>query len=154
MVVYDITNRKSFASVSSWVKDLREQSDKDVMLMVVGNKTDLEHLRAVSTEEGTKFAENQGVLFMETSAQSGANVEAAFSELLSRVMDMKRSAGVLVNVDKGVGAAHDEQDDQLQQGTGKGGYAAVGSGDGGLRSGVKLQVPPQEAADWKKSCCS
>jgi len=158
MVVYDITNRKSFTDVSSWVRDLRELSEKDVILMMVGNKTDLEHLRAVSTEEGTKYAEAEGLLFMETSAKSGINVETAFLELLSRVMDQKRSTGQLVSVDTGV-EGHDDKGDKSG---GNSGYAAVptasgtASGGGDLRGGVRLQVPDHggQAPDWKKNCCS
>lgn len=149
MVVYDITSKKSFASVATWVKDLRELSEKDAVLMIVGNKTDLEHLRAVPTEDGRRFAENEGVMFIEASAQSGANVETAFTLLLSRVMDQKRNAGQLVNVDHGVGG--ESEVSSLATGRERDDHVAAG----GLREGVRLEVPRAEGAgDWRKSCCS
>jgi small GTP-binding protein len=77
-VVYDITNRNSFQNVKSWIEDCRKQSPKTVFMVLIGNKVDLEDNRQVSYEEGSVFAEKNGMLFFETSAKTGKNIEEIF----------------------------------------------------------------------------
>jgi len=80
LVVYDISNRNSFESVSSWVEDCKSQSPKTIYMVLVGNKSDLEDKRAVTFEEGQELAEKNSMLFFETSAKTGKNVEEIFSK--------------------------------------------------------------------------
>ena len=61
--------------VSQWLTDAKTHGSSDMTVMLVGNKCDLEHLRQVSTEEGQKFAQEHGLLFIETSAKTSKNVE-------------------------------------------------------------------------------
>jgi len=56
LLVYDITNKKTFENISKWVPELKNSGDKDVTIILVGNKIDLEEERQVSTEEGQKKA--------------------------------------------------------------------------------------------------
>ncbi len=77
-VVYDITNKNSFQNVKSWIEDCRKQSPKTVFMVLIGNKVDLEDNRQVSYEEGSVFAEKNGMLFFETSAKTGKNIEEIF----------------------------------------------------------------------------
>ena len=77
-VVYDITNRNSFQNVKSWIEDCKRQSPKTVFMVLIGNKVDLEENRQVSYEEGSVFAEKNGMLFFETSAKTGKNIEEIF----------------------------------------------------------------------------
>lgn len=81
VVVYDVTNRTSFSNVSRWVEDVRTERGTDVVIMVVGNKTDLADRRQVSTEEGERLAREEGVLFIETSAKANYNIKALFKQL-------------------------------------------------------------------------
>ena len=80
LVVYDITNRESFDNVSTWIEDCRNQSPQTIFMVLVGNKTDLEleNKRAVSFEEGQELAEKNKMMFFETSAKSGKNVDDIF----------------------------------------------------------------------------
>ncbi len=80
IIVYDITNKKSFANVVSWLNECREMCFKDILICLVGNKTDLESKRVVSKEDGQKFAQENGLLFIETSAQDGTNIEELFNK--------------------------------------------------------------------------
>ncbi|MCL4146234.1 UNVERIFIED_CONTAM: hypothetical protein GTU68_016117 [Idotea baltica] len=75
LIVYDITNELSFESVNKWLKELKETGENDINIMLCGNKADLKHLRAVKTEEGQKFAENNELSFIECSALESTNVE-------------------------------------------------------------------------------
>jgi len=78
LVVYDISNRESFENVSSWIEDCRSQSPQTIYMVLVGNKSDLEDKRTVTFEEGQELAEKNNMIFYETSAKSGKNVETIF----------------------------------------------------------------------------
>ncbi|KAG0228834.1 Ras- protein RABA1e [Actinomortierella wolfii] len=83
LLVYDISRRSTFDNVSRWLNELRENSDPSVLIILVGNKSDLRHLRAVSTEEAKAFAEENNIMFIETSALDSSNVDTAFMRLLT-----------------------------------------------------------------------
>ena len=80
LIVYDITRRQSFENLINWIEDCKNSSPKTVFMVLIGNKCDLEKNREVSEEEGREFAEKYGMLFFETSAKTGKNVEEVFKE--------------------------------------------------------------------------
>ncbi|KAL6520423.1 Ras-related protein RABB1c [Orobanche hederae] len=75
LLVYDITRRESFNHLASWLEDARQHADPNMSIMLIGNKCDLAHRRAVSTEEGEQFAKENKLIFMEASAKTAQNVE-------------------------------------------------------------------------------
>ncbi|CAA2963702.1 ras-related protein RABA2a-like [Olea europaea var. sylvestris] len=85
LLVYDVTKPTTFENVSRWLKELRDHADSNIVIMLIGNKTDLKHLRAVATEDAQGFAEKEGLSFMETSALEATNVENAFQTILSEI---------------------------------------------------------------------
>ncbi|CAN6347360.1 unnamed protein product, partial [Urochloa humidicola] len=85
LLVYDITKRQSFDNVHRWLRELRDHADSSIVIMMVGNKSDLTHLRAVSDDEGKALAEKEGLFFLETSAMEAVNVEEAFQTIISEV---------------------------------------------------------------------
>lgn len=85
LVVYDVTRHATFENVERWLKELRSHTDPSIVVMLVGNKADLRHLRAVSPEDAEVFAEKEKTFFMETSALESLNVENAFTEVLSQI---------------------------------------------------------------------
>ncbi|XP_050920226.1 ras-related protein RABB1c-like [Lathyrus oleraceus] len=78
LLVYDITRRETFHHIAGWLEDLKRHANSNMIFMLIGNKADLSKKRAVSTEEGEKFAKENGLMFMEVSAKSAENVEDAF----------------------------------------------------------------------------
>ncbi len=87
LLVYDITRRSTFNHLTSWLTDARNLTDPNTVILLIGNKTDLTKQREVSFEEATKFAEENGLLFMETSAKDGTRVEEAFVSSARRIFE-------------------------------------------------------------------
>ncbi|KAL8131536.1 ras-related protein RABA1f [Apium graveolens] len=85
LLVYDVTRNITFENVERWLKELRDHTDANIVIMLVGNKADLRHLRAVTTETAKAYAEKEETFFMETSALESMNVESAFTEVLSQI---------------------------------------------------------------------
>ena len=78
LVVYDITNKDSFKNILNWIQDCKNQSPKTIFMVLVGNKSDLNDKREVSYDDGKDLAEKNNMLFFETSAKNGDNIEEIF----------------------------------------------------------------------------
>ena len=83
LLVYDIAKHLTYENVERWLRELRDHADQNIVIMLVGNKSDLRHLRAVPTDEAKTFAERNGLSFIETSALDSTNVETAFQNILT-----------------------------------------------------------------------
>lgn len=130
MLVYDITKRQTFDHVARWLEELRSHADNNIVIMLVGNKTDLGTLRAVTTEDAKEFAEKEGLFFLETSALEATNVESAFLMVLTEIYRIVSKKSLIANEEQGNGRT-------------------------GLLTGTKIVVPSesQEVQVAKKSCC-
>jgi len=91
VIVYDITNRQSFLNTAKWIDDVRTERGTDVVMMLVGNKTDLADRRQVSVEEGEARAKEHDIMFIETSAKAGFNIKALFRKVASALPGMENS---------------------------------------------------------------
>nr|XP_032832006.1 ras-related protein Rab-37-like isoform X2 [Petromyzon marinus]XP_032832007.1 ras-related protein Rab-37-like isoform X2 [Petromyzon marinus]XP_032832008.1 ras-related protein Rab-37-like isoform X2 [Petromyzon marinus] len=78
LLLYDITSRTSFDNIRAWLTEIHEYAQQNVVIMLLGNKTDMAGERSVKREDGERLAKEYGVPFMETSAKTGTNVELAF----------------------------------------------------------------------------
>jgi GTPase SAR1 family protein len=86
LIVFDITRRKTFENATSWLRDLRQIAEEDIVVVLVGNKSDLSAKRQVTGEEAEAWCKDNKVMkYVETSAKSGENVERAFLELSERI---------------------------------------------------------------------
>jgi len=83
LLVYDVTKLSTYENVAQWLKELRDQGDPGLIILLVGNKSDLVDLRAVTTEEARTYAEENGLKFIETSALNASNVDDAFKTILT-----------------------------------------------------------------------
>ncbi|KAL2077223.1 hypothetical protein ACEWY4_026727 [Coilia grayii] len=88
VVVYDITNLNSFQQTSKWIDDVRTERGSDVIIMLVGNKTDLADKRQVSVEVAEKKARELNVMYIETSAKAGYNVKQLFRRVAAALPGM------------------------------------------------------------------
>ncbi|CCA71547.1 probable Ras-related protein Rab-18 [Serendipita indica DSM 11827] len=87
IVAYDISNRETFDALPRWFTELDTYVTPSVVKMLVGNKLDKEFSRAVSEDEGRKFAQRNGCLFLEASAKTNVGVREAFQELVEKILD-------------------------------------------------------------------
>ncbi|XP_034016326.1 ras-related protein Rab-25-like isoform X1 [Thalassophryne amazonica] len=85
LLVYDISKHLTYESAERWLKELYDHADPHIVVMLVGNKRDLESLRTVPMEEARLFADKHNLMFTETSALDSTNVEAAFNDVLSAI---------------------------------------------------------------------
>ncbi|KAJ0657576.1 putative small GTP-binding protein [Helianthus annuus] len=88
MLVYDITRRGTFENLKKWLHELREFGDRDMVIVLVGNKSDLVDLREVDVEDGQKLAQLENLCFMETSAKDNMNVEDAFLQMITKIYEI------------------------------------------------------------------
>ena len=100
LVVYDITNRQSFDDINNWLNDIKEKANKNTIILLVGNRCDLENGRVVTFQEGKDFADNNGIKFIETSAKTNQNVDEAFEILIDEVI--KNNKDILKKIDKNI----------------------------------------------------
>lgn len=96
LVVFDITNNDSFKHASGWIRDVKI-NNPSITLMLIGNKSDLAHRRAVTYEDAEKFAKENDMVYIETSAKTGQNVRNAFINSIPQIYKMIEE-GKLENV--------------------------------------------------------
>eukprot|EP00916_Digyalum_oweni_P014951 GHVL01024437.1.p1 GENE.GHVL01024437.1~~GHVL01024437.1.p1 ORF type:complete len:176 (+),score=21.50 GHVL01024437.1:41-568(+) len=94
LLVYDIAKRSSFENLVDWIKEIREHADEHLVIMLVGNKNDLKHLRQVAQDEAKSFAEKNHLACIETSALDCTNVDEAFYSILKEIYSCKKQAEV------------------------------------------------------------
>jgi Ras-related protein Rab-6A len=92
VVVYDISNAKSFQNTRKWIDDVRGERGSDVIIVLVGNKTDLSDKREVTTAQGEEEAKKNGLMFIETSAKVGHNVKQLFRRIAQALPGMEGEA--------------------------------------------------------------
>ncbi|KAK6928694.1 Small GTPase, partial [Dillenia turbinata] len=132
MLVYDMTKPQTFEHVARWLEELRGHADKNIVIMLVGNKSDLGSLRAVAVEDAKEFAQKENLFFMETSALEATNVETAFLTLLTEIYRIISKKSLMANEE------------------------AEWGGNSSLLKGTNIVVPGQEpvAEPSKYRCCT
>ncbi|WBY60784.1 ras-related protein Rab-11A [Plasmodium yoelii yoelii] len=90
LLVYDITKKNTFENIEKWLKELRDNADSNIVILLVGNKSDLKHLRVINDNDATQFAKKEKLAFIETSALEATNVELAFHQLLNEIYNVRQ----------------------------------------------------------------
>ena len=104
-IVYDITRKSTFVNIDKWISDLKLNGDQNICIIILGNKSDLDDKREVSTEDGIKKSEMFKTAFLETSALNGSNIDKAFDELIEQIIKNNKNYFEENNkkeIDKGV----------------------------------------------------
>ena len=120
LLVYDITNPKTFENIDRWLSDLKVNGDENISVVLLGNKSDLESDRKVSTQQGKEKAEFYKLAFLETSALNGNNIDNAFNELITDVYKnhhdlFEKQAKVVIN-DRAINLENaDENDEKIEK---------------------------------------
>jgi small GTP-binding protein len=102
VVVYDLTNRQSFVRAKSWVKELQKQGNPNIVIALAGNKLDLSEKRQVESDEAKSYADENGIMFMETSAKTDHNVTLLFEQIaikLPKSLPPKQNQGLVIDPD-------------------------------------------------------
>ena len=87
LIVYDITNSKSFNNLAKWLQNIRVYANENVQMILLGNKCDMENERSISKEQGEQLALNYGIQFLETSAKTNTNIDQAIFGLSETIVN-------------------------------------------------------------------
>lgn len=93
MLVYDVTQESTFTNVTKWLRNIEENAVSGVVLLLVGNKTDLSAQRQVATERGEKLAKQHKIGFFETSAKEDEGIKEAFTALATKILEDQPTRG-------------------------------------------------------------
>ncbi|XP_010428296.1 PREDICTED: ras-related protein RABA6a-like [Camelina sativa] len=102
LLIYDITRRTTFENIKKWLFELRDFSNPDTVVVLVGNKSDLRQSREVEEDDGKNLAESEGLYFLETSALENVNVEEAFLVMIGRIHEVVTQRNASENKSNGV----------------------------------------------------
>ena len=94
LLVYDITRKETFDHITKWLNEVKSNGSKDICCILIGNKKDLESQRQVKYEEGKKLADENHLLFLETSAKTAENVQESFVISAEKILDQINKTGV------------------------------------------------------------
>jgi len=89
LMVYDITKAQTFKNVEKWMQELREYADPEIVIMLVGNKSDLKSNREVATDDAKVFAKKNSLLYIEASALDGENIKEAFQQTVNAIHEQR-----------------------------------------------------------------
>ncbi len=112
-LVYDITRKDTFEHITKWLNEVKANGSKDIFCILIGNKKDLEEQRQVKYEEGKKLAEENNLLFLETSAKTAENVQEAFAISAEKILEQIQKTGIDPTApSKNVKITIDEQEEE------------------------------------------
>ena len=150
IICYDITRKNSFDNVDKWLDDFKSKADEDAVILLIGNKNDLNHIREVDKEEAALKAQKYNIGFMETSAKENDNVQKAFITIFQEIINVyKEKNGELLNNNIGKDGKSTKKNGKIIKGS-----------MSGLSGGYTIQMDTiqedniiEDEAFGKKNCC-
>lgn len=121
LLVYDVASISTFNNVTRWLEEIRENSEEDMVCILIGNKSDLEEQRTVPTEEGISFSKKEKIMFMETSAKHDIHIDEAFETLVKEIVSnisktsIKSQDSITASKPSGILLTANEEDGNLEQ---------------------------------------
>ena len=118
LIVYDITRKCTFDNIDKWISDLKLNGDKNICIVILGNKSDLDDKREISKGDGIKKSEMYKTAFLETSALNGDNIGKAFDEIIEQIIQNNKSFFEDSNkkeMDKGVNLNESNKDNDKKK---------------------------------------
>ena len=114
IIVYDITNKLSFDNIDKWIGDIKANADKNIILLICGNKSDLGEKRVISLDEALAKSSNNNLIFFETSAKTGYNIDEVFEFISASVYKeykqmINEENEDTINIDKNVNVLNDNK---------------------------------------------
>ena len=100
LLVFDVTEKESFESLNNWLIEIEKNANKNVVKILIGNKSDLEDKRVISYSQAKDFADSNGLKYVETSAKTNNNVTEAFSEIGKELMEACKDKDFIGNENK------------------------------------------------------
>jgi len=95
ILVYDITSEESFENVKDWVSELSSNIRTDIVIVVCGNKCDLESQRVVSSSKAKEYASSINAIFIETSAKDNERIDELFTEICTRLIEKRKQGATM-----------------------------------------------------------
>ena len=87
ILVFSLIDKKSFESVENWINQIKEEASESILIILVGNKSDLIEKRVISYEEAEKLAKEFNINYFECSAKTGENINVAFNDLIEQMVE-------------------------------------------------------------------
>ena len=115
LLIYDVTDKESFKNLSNWLIEIEKNASKDVLKVLIGNKTDLEEKRVITYNQGKEFADSYGLKYIETSAKKNLNVNEAFETLGRELMQASDDKKIGKSKDKKISVTKAEDLNQEQK---------------------------------------
>ena len=111
MLTFDLTNRKTFEKLNSFLEETMSNASSNLVIMLVGNKSDLKDKREVSRDEANEFAERMNMLYIEVSAKTGENVQNAFTQLSEEIVRRIQRVEINPHDELGIKLGRAEEDE-------------------------------------------
>ena len=115
LLIYDVTDKESFKNLSNWLIEIEKNASKNVLKVLIGNKTDLEDKRVITYSQGKEFADSYGLKYIETSAKKNMNVNEAFETLGRELMQASDDKKIGKSKDKKISVTKAEDLNQEQK---------------------------------------